>query len=57
MINLEMQIIDTKRNKQMRFKASILQSRLCDYSDAYLVVEVTIAVENPNNCAYHKNLT
>ena len=43
--------------KQIRFKASILQPDLCDYSDAYLVAGGTIAVENPNNDAYDKKLT
>ena len=32
-------------NKQIRFKTSMLQSDLCDYSDAYIVVKGTITVE------------
>ena len=36
-------------NKQIRFKTSMLQSDLCDYSDAYIVVKGTINVTDPNN--------
>ena len=43
-------------NKQIRFKMSALQSDLCDYSDAYIVVKGTITVTDPNNNAYGKNL-
>ena len=32
-------------NKQIRFKTSLLQSDLCDYSDAYIVVRGAITVE------------
>ena len=39
-------------NKQIRFKTSMLQSDLCDYSDAYIVVRETITVINPNDDAY-----
>ena len=28
-----------KPNKQIRFKTSMLQSDICDYSDAYIVVK------------------
>ena len=31
-------------HKQIRFKISMLQSDLCDYSDAYIVVKGTITV-------------
>ena len=34
----------------------MLLSNLCDYSDAYIVVKGTIAVENPNNDAYDKKI-
>ena len=34
----------------------MLRSDLCDYSDAYIVVEVTIANTNPANEAYDKKL-
>ena len=38
-----------KPSKQIRFKSSMLQSHLCDYSDAYIVVTGTITVTEPNN--------
>ena len=31
-------------NSQIRFKTSMLKSRLCDYSDAYILGSVTITV-------------
>ena len=31
---------------QIRFKTSMIRSRLCDYSDAYILVKLTIIVEN-----------
>ena len=34
----------------------MLQSDLCDYSDAYIAVKGTITLEKPNNYAYHKKL-
>ena len=36
-------------NKQIRFKTSMLQSDLCDYSDEYIVIEGTINVTGENN--------
>ena len=36
-------------NKQIRFKTSTLRSELCDYSDAYIVVEGDITVEGTND--------
>ena len=33
-------------NKQIRFKASMLRSSLCDYSDAYILVKGNITVNN-----------
>ena len=36
-------------DKQIRFKTSMLQSDLCDYSDAYIVVKGTITVQTENN--------
>ena len=45
-----------KPNKQIRFKAQMLQSDLCDYSDAYIVVKETINATDPNNNAYDKKL-
>ena len=44
----------SKLNKQIRFETSILQSDLCDYNDAYIVVEETVAVTDPNDDAYDK---
>ena len=43
-------------SKQIRFKTLILQSDLCDYSDAYIVVKGTITVERPDNNAYDNKL-
>ena len=46
-------------NKQIRFKTLMLQSDLCDYSDAYIIVKGTIALQTENNRAidrYNKNL-
>ena len=34
----------------------MLRSDLCDYSDAYIVVEGKITVADPNNDAYDKKL-
>ena len=45
-----------KPSKQVRFKTSMLRSDLCNYSDAYIVVEGTVAVADPNNNAYDKKL-
>ena len=33
-------------NNQIKFKATMLKSSLCDYSDAYIPVKGTIAVKN-----------
>ena len=34
-------------NIQIKFKTTMLKSSLCDYSDAYILVEGTITVNNP----------
>ena len=34
-----------KPKKQIRFKKSMLRSDLCDYSDAYVVVKITITLD------------
>ena len=34
----------------------MLISDLCDYNDAYIVVEAKIIVTNPDNDAYNKKL-
>ena len=44
------------QSKQMRFKTSMLQSDLCDYSDACIVVEGNITVTDPNYANYKKEL-
>ena len=31
-------------NSDVRFKTKMLKSGLCDYSDAYILVEVTITI-------------
>ena len=36
-------------NKQIRFKASISRSDLCDYSDAYIAIKGDITVEGASN--------
>ena len=33
-------------NSQIKFKTTMLKSRLCDYSDAYILVKGTISVNN-----------
>ena len=37
-----------KPSKQIRFKTSMLRSDLCDYSDAYIVVEEDITLTKTN---------
>ena len=37
---------DTRINRQINFKASMLRSILCDYSDAYILVKGNISVNN-----------
>ena len=44
------------RNKQIRFKTSMLRSYLCDYSDAYIVFKGNIIFTNPDNDPYDKKL-
>ena len=43
-------------SKQIRFKTSMLRSDLCDFSDAYITVNGTFTVTNPDNNAYDKKL-
>ena len=45
-----------KASKQIRFKTPMLQSDLGDYSDAYIVVKVTITVAYPDDSNYNKEL-
>ena len=44
-------------NKEIIIKTSMLKSDLCGYSDAYIVVEGTITVTNPNNAKRNKAAT
>ena len=44
-------------NKPIRFKESMLQSDLFDYSDAYTVVKETFSVADPDDVSYKKELT
>ena len=43
-------------NKQIRFKTSMLQSDLCDYSDAYIVVKMTTSFIDRSDAAYDNKL-
>ena len=44
-------------NKEIRIKASMLRSDLCDYSDAYIVVKGDITLEGDNDAnKRNKNL-
>ena len=45
-----------KSSKQIRFNTPMLQSDLCNYSDAYIVVKGTITVADSNDNAYDKKL-
>ena len=38
-----------KPSKQVRFKVSLLRSDLCDFSNACIVVQATIVIEEENN--------
>ena len=42
-------------NSQIRSKTSMLRSRLCDYSNAYILVKGTITVENTGTAAAPNN--
>ena len=41
--------------KQIRFKTSMLQSDLYDYTDPYIIVKRTTNVADTSNDAYDKN--
>ena len=45
-----------KPSKQIKFKTSPLQSDLCDYSDAYIVLKGTITVTDPDNNALQQEI-
>ena len=38
--------LDNTPNQPSKFKTSMLKSRFCDYSDAYILVKGTITVKN-----------
>ena len=42
-------------NKQIRFKAAMLRSSLCDYSDTYILVKGNISVNNTAGAAAANN--
>ena len=44
-------------NKEIRIKTSMLRSDLCDFSDAYIVVEGDIIVTEPVNAKRNKTVT
>ena len=44
-------------NKEIRIKAPMLRSDLCDFSDAYIAVKGDITVTNPNNAIRNKSVT
>ena len=56
MISLVMQKIDANQMKKIRFKTSMLQSDLCDYRDAYIVVKWKYYCYRPNDENYNKKL-
>ena len=43
-----------KRNKQVRFKTSMLQLNVCDHSDGYTAAKGTINIAEPNHAAYEE---
>ena len=43
-------------NKEIRSKTLMLRSALCDYSDAYIVVEGDIIVTEPDNARRNKSV-
>ena len=43
-------------NKEIRIKTSVLRYDLCDYSDAYIVVEGTITVVRRNGAKRNKSV-
>ena len=45
-----------KSSEKIRFKTPMLQSDLCDFSDAYIVVAGTIIVADSNDANYNKKL-
>ena len=51
---LEVKLRQSTKDGQIKFKSSMTKSRLCDYSDAYILVKGSISItaqaeDNPNN--------
>ena len=44
-------------NSQIKFKTTMLKSSLCDYSDAYILVKGTTAVNNAASVDVNANNT
>ena len=44
------------KNKSIRFKTPMLRSDLCDYADAYILVNGTITVTSQNNVIRYKKI-
>ena len=44
-------------NSQINFKTAVLKSRLCDYSDAYILVKGTITVDDTSAAGAAANNT
>ena len=44
------------KNKSIRFKTPMLRSDLCDYADAYILVNGTIPVTSQNNVIRDKKV-
>ena len=55
MIHLYQSLWQYSFNKNIRFKTPMLRSDLCDYSDAYLVVKVTLDIGIAGNNAMTQN--
>ena len=43
-------------NSQIKFKASMMKSSFCDYSDAYILLKGTISVENTSAANVNANI-
>ena len=42
--------------KEIRIQTPMLRSDLCDFSDAYIVVKVTVTVTDPDNAKRNKSV-
>ena len=43
-------------NKEIRIQTPMLRSDLCDFSDAYIVLKVTVTVTDPDNAKRNKSV-